>query len=533
MTNSIAELENAQCIFIIGSNTTEAHPLIATRIMRAKEKRAKVIVADPRKIHIAHYADIHVSQKLGTDVALINGIMHIILNEGWQAQDYIESRTENFEELKKTVMDYPPEKVAEITGVSVQDLRAVAESYAKAASASIVYAMGITQHTTGVDNVKSLANLAMLCGKVGFESCGVNPLRGQNNVQGACDMGALPNVYPGYQRVDDEEIGKKFEAAWERQLSRKPGLTIMDMMHGIEKGSIRALYVMGENPVVSDPNRAHVEEVLQKLEFLVVQDIFLTETAHYAHVVLPGVSFAEKDGTFTNTERRVQRVRKAIEPIGESLPDWKIICSLAKQMNYSMAYESASGIQDEIMRVTPSYGGISYDRLDGQGLQWPCPNTEHPGTRFLHKEKFTRGRGLFAAIDYKPPVEVSDNEFPLMLTTGRNFVHYHTGTLTRLSPSLDEEQKEGYVELNPADAEKYDLINGSKVRVISRRGAIEIRPEITTRVPAGTVFIPFHFAEAAANALTIDALDPVAKIPELKVCAVKIERINEGESVNR
>ena len=525
MTNSIAELEDSKCIFIIGSNTSEAHPLIANRILRAKAKGGKIIVADPRKIHIAFYADIHVRQNLGTDVALLNGIMNIIISNGWQAREYIEARTENYAALQDSAVNYPPEKVSQITGVSVQDLNAIAEAYAKAPSASIVYAMGITQHTTGVDNVKSLANLAMLCGRVGAESCGVNPLRGQNNVQGACDMGALPNVYSGYQRVDDEEIGKKFDAAWGAQLSRKPGLTLMDIMHAIEGGQVRALYIMGENPVVSDPNRAHVESVLKKVEFLVVQDIFMTETAQYAQVILPGVSFAEKDGTFTNTERRVQRVRKAIEPVGNARSDWQIICSLSGMIGYPMHYNDAGEIQDEIKSVTPSYGGITYERLDGDGLQWPCPTSEHPGTKYLHKERFTRGRGLFSAIDFKPPAEASDNEFPLMLTTGRNFVHYHTGTLTRQSKSLDDEQKEGYAEINPLDAQKYGISMRDRIKVVSRRGAIEIKPEITGRVPEGTLFIPFHFAEAAANALTIDALDPVAKIPEYKVCAVRIEKV--------
>ncbi len=526
MTNSIAELEDARCIFVIGSNTTEAHPLIATRIMRAKQRGAQLIVADPRKIHLAHFADIYVRQRLGSDVALINGIMHIIITEGWQAHEYIAERTENFEELKKTVLNYPPDRVSQITGVAAADLHAIAKAYALSASSSIVYAMGITQHTTGVDNVKSLANLALLCGKVGYEACGVNPLRGQNNVQGACDMGALPNVYPGYQRVDDEEIANKFEAAWGRPLSRKPGYTIMEMMHGIEEGKVKGMYIMGENPVLSDPNQAHVESALKKLAFLVVQDVFLTETAQYAHVVLPSVSFAEKDGTVTNTERRVQRVRKAIEPVGASRPDWQIISLLATKMGYPMTYHDPCAIQEEIRTVTPSYAGISYARLNGQGLQWPCPHEEHPGTTFLHKDRFTRGKALFTAIEYKPPVETADNAYPFMLTTGRTFVHYHTGTLTRRSQSLEQEQPEGYVEIHPVDARKYGVTENKKVRVVSRRGAIDIWPLITTRVPAGTVFIPFHFVEAAANALTNDALDPLAKIPEYKVCAVNIENID-------
>jgi formate dehydrogenase alpha subunit len=525
MTNSIDELEDADCIFVIGSNTTEAHPLIATRIIRAKEKGAKLVVADPRTIQLSHSADVSVHQRLGTDVALINGIMNVILSEGWEDREYISSRTEGFEELKKVISKYDPKTVSGITGIREEDIRKIAELYARSRKSSIVYAMGITQHTTGVDNVKSLANLSLLCGKVGIESGGVNPLRGQNNVQGACDMGGLPNVYSGYQAVGDENIAKKFEEAWQVSLPRKPGMTIMEMFKGAEEGRIKAMYIIGENPMVSDPNLGHVEHALKSLQFLVVQDMFLTETARLADVVLPSVSFAEKDGTFTNTERKVQRVRKAIEPLREARPDWQIICELSIRMGYPMTYSNPSEIMDEVARLTPSYGGISYDRLEVNGLQWPCLNKEHPGTKFLHKDKFTRGLGLFSPIEYKPPAELSDEEYPLMLTTGRSFVHYHTGTMTRNSPSLQSEQEEGYVEIHPEDAEKLG-IGEEIVTVISRRGTITIRSKITKRVEKGTVFIPFHFVEAAANMLTNDALDPVAKIPEYKVCAVRIEKSN-------
>jgi predicted molibdopterin-dependent oxidoreductase YjgC len=380
MTNSIAELEEAKCIFIIGSNTSEAHPLVANRILRAKQKGSKVIVADPRKIHIAHYADIYVRQRLGSDVALLNSIMHVIITEGWEAKDYITSRTEDFDKLKETVMNYPPEKGEQITGISQTDIKAIAEAYAKAESASIVYAMGITQHTTGVDNVKSLANLAMLCGRVGVESGGVNPLRGQNNVQGACDMGALPNVYTGYQKVGDEEVAKKFEQAWNAPLSRKPGYTIMEMMHGIEDGKVRALYVLGENPIVSDPNVKHLEEVFKKVEFLVVQDIFFTETARYAHVVLPGASFAEKDGTYTNTERRVQRVRKGIEPLGESWPDWKIIT----MAEYDMTDLKVPAFNGHVpLRSTPEQNFCTKTVFQRERVSLPRLSTNHPQKRMM------------------------------------------------------------------------------------------------------------------------------------------------------
>ena len=426
MTNSIAELEDTKCIFIIGSNTSEAHPLIATRILRAKEKGAKLIVADPRKIQIASYADCHVQQRLGSDVALINGMMNIILKEGWEDKEFISERTEGIDALREMVEKFTPEKVEAISGVKEQDLRKIAELYAKSEVSSIVYAMGITQHISGVDNVKSLANLAMMCGNMGKEGGGVNPLRGQNNVQGACDMGALPNVFPGYQKVGDEKVTEKFEKDWNVKLSRKPGLTITDMFPAIEEGRLKALYVLAENPMLSDPDLKHVKKALSALDLLIVQDLFLTETAQLAQVYLPGVSFAEKDGTFVNTERRVQRIRKVIEPLGESRSDLKIIQELSAKMGYPMEYEDPSQVQEEIARLTPSYGGITYSRIENDGLQWPCPNEDHPGTVYLHKDKFTRGLGLFHAVDYVPPDELPDEEYPLALTTGRIFAHFHT-----------------------------------------------------------------------------------------------------------
>ena len=525
MTNSIDEIENANCIFVIGSNTTEAHPLVARRIFRAKQKGAFLIVADPRRIQLAHYADIYIRQRPGTDVALLNGMMNVIISQGWEAKDYIKERTEGFEEFKKTIEKYPLDKVSSITGVPQDKIKEAAKAYATSKASTIIYAMGITQHISGVDNVKSLANLAMLCGKVGIESGGVNPLRGQNNVQGACDMGALPNVYPGYQRVDNEDVAKKFEDAWGVKLSRKPGLTLMEMMDAIIDGKVKALYIMGENPLLSDPNSRHLEEALRKVEFLLVQDIFLTETARYAHVVLPGVSFVEKDGIFTNTERRAQRVRKAIEPVGDSKPDWEIICLLSEKMGYPMKYSSPEEIQKEIASLTPSYAGIVYERIEKEGLQWPCPALDHPGTKFLHKDKFARGKGLFHKVEYKPPAEVPDDTYPFSLTTGRTFVHYHTGTMTRRSPSLHSEMEDAYVEINPDDAKELGIVQGETIKVTSRRGEISLKAKFTNKVDKKSLFIPFHFAEAAANVLTNDALDPIAKIPEYKICAVKVEKI--------
>jgi formate dehydrogenase alpha subunit len=525
MTNSLPELADAKCIFIIGSNTTENHPIAAKWIMRGREKGAKIIVVDPRATQMAFLADIAVQHRLGTDVALINGLMHIILKEGWHDKAYVDERTEGFEALAAKLEDYPPDKVAEITGVDAATLRQMAEMFAKNKPASIVYCMGITQHTTGVDNVKDLANLAMLTGNVGVASGGVNPLRGQNNVQGACDMGGLPNVFTGYQPVADEAANKKFSEAWGRPLSNKPGLTILDMFTAIEAGKIKALYIVGENPLVTDPDLRHVEAALKHLDVFIVQDIFLTQTAKNATIVLPGTSFAEKDGTFSNTERRVLLVRQAIPPVGDSRPDWMIVQDLSTRVGYPMHYDSPEAIFEEMKSLTPSYAGMTYARLAGNGLQWPCPTAEHPGTVFLHKDRFSRGKGAFTAIDYKAPAEVVDGAYPMWLSTGRSFAHYHSGSMTRVSPTLNQEVPEGYVEISPTDAKSMAIKDGERIKVSSRRGEIQIKARISGKVNRGVVFIPFHFAETAANVLTNSAYDPVAKIPEYKVCAVKVEKL--------
>jgi formate dehydrogenase alpha subunit len=526
MTNSIEEIERADCVFIIGSNTSVAHPLIATRVYRAKARGAKVIVADPRKIPIVLQSDLHLRQNLGTDVALINGLMHIILKKGWQDQAFVEERTEKFEELKGVVEKYSPEKVSEITGISVPDLERAAEVYAKAERATILYTMGITQHTTGVDNVKSLANLSMLTGNVGKESTGVNPLRGQNNVQGACDVGGLPNVYTGYQAVTDPAARQKFEEAWGAKLPEKVGLTATEMFPAVLDGRVKGMIILGENPVVSDPDSHHIEKALRALDFLLVIDIFPTPTSELAHVVLPGAAFAEKEGTFTNTERRVQMVRKAVEPPGDSKPDWQIIQELSSHFGYPMDYESPRAVMEEIARLTPSYGGIAYDRLQGDGLQWPCPNPEHPGTKFLHEGRFSRGKGLFTPIEYKPAAETPDEDYPFQLTTGRVHVHFHTGTMTRNSPSLDRETKECFLQMNPEDAQELGIIDNGLVRVQSRRGAVETKVKLTPSVSKKVVFMPFHFIESRANLLTNPVFDPIAKIPEFKVCAVNVEKVD-------
>jgi formate dehydrogenase alpha subunit len=523
MTNSIDEIEYTDLILATGTNTTENHPVIGAKVKRATKRSAKLIVIDPREIDLVKYADIWLRQNPGTDVAVINGLINVIIAEGLYAKEYVKDRTEGFDALKKVVEKYTSAYVEKISGIPAEDLKKAARMYAHADRASILYAMGITQHISGTDNVKSMANLSMLCGNVGIEGGGVNPLRGQNNVQGACDMGGLPNVYPAYQQVANEDVRKKFEAAWNAQLSPKVGLTIMEMMDAAGKGTIKALYIMGENPMLSDPDLQHVKKELKKLDLMIVQDLFMTETAQLADVVLPVASFAEKDGTFSNTERRVQRIRQAVEAPGEAKADWEVICGISNKMGYAMNYASAKEIFEEVAKVTPSYAGISYERLEKGGIQWPCPTPEHQGTKFLHKDKFSRGLGLFTAIEYIAPNEMPDKQYPFLLSTGRVLYHYHTGTMTTRSEGLSERCPESLVEINPADAEKMKISEGQKVKVTSRRGTVEAKATITKKSAPGSIFMNFHFADASVNLLTNPALDPIGKIPEYKVCAVKVE----------
>ncbi len=524
MTNSIDEIEYTDLILATGTNTTENHPVIGAKVKRAVRRHGtKLIVIDPRRIDLVKYADIWLRQKPGTDVAVINGLMNVILAEGLEDKPYIAERTEGFDALKAMVAKYTPEYVEKISGVPAEDLRKAARMYAAAQRASILYAMGITQHISGTDNVKSCANLSMLCGNVGIEGGGVNPLRGQNNVQGACDMGALPNVYPAYQQVANDDVRRKFEAAWGAALSPKPGLTIMEMMAAAGQGKIKAIYIMGENPLLSDPDLHHVKKELEKLDLLVVQDIFLTETAAIADVVLPSASFAEKDGTFSNTERRVQRVRKALEPPGEAKSDWEILCGISNRFGYPMNYTSAREIFEEVAQVTPSYAGITYKRIEREGIQWPCPTSEHKGTKFLHKDKFSRGLGLFSAIEYIAPAELPDQDYPFLMTTGRVLYHYHTGTMTRRAKGPSERYPASLVEINPVDADKLNIADGQDVLVASRRGEVKAKAQITEKSAPGTIFMNFHFTDTPVNVLTNPALDPVGKIPEYKVCAVKLQ----------
>jgi len=523
MTNSQEDVEQSDVIFVIGSNTSEQHPLIARRIIKAANAGAKLIDADPREIPLCEYATVYLQHRPGTDVALLNAMMNVIITEGLNDEKFINERTEGFESLKETVLMYTPEKASVITGVPEEKIVEAARLFGKAASASIFFSMGITQHTTGVDNVKSCANLAMLTGNMGRPGTGVNPLRGQNNVQGACDMAALPDYLPGYQSPQNGDVRERFREVWGVEPPMETGLTLTEMVNHCGE-RIKAIFVMGENPMLSDPDLNHAEEQLRSLDFLSVSDIFMSETAELADVVLPACSFAEKDGTYTATDRRVQRVRKAVEPIGDSKPDWWIIQELSRRMGYDMSYGSPLEIMDEVALVAPIYGGVSFSRLESEDLRWPCRDAGHPGTRILHQGRFSRGRGVFHAVEYRPPAEEPDDDYPYTLTTGRLLFHWHTGTMTRRSETLTDQVNEAYMEINPVDAEALGIEEEDTVRVSSRRGSIELKADVTPRIRPGTVFIPFHYAEAAANRLTNNALDPDAKIPEYKVCAVKIEK---------
>jgi formate dehydrogenase major subunit len=532
MTNSIADIVDADVLLVTGSNTTEAHPVIALQMKKAVRKHgAKLLLIDPRQIELAEFAHLHIRHKPGTDVALFNAMAHVIVNQGLQNKEFIAQRTEGFAEFAQCISNWSPKRAESITGVPAQQIVEAARLYATAEAASIFWAMGITQHVSGTDNVKALANLAMLCGHVGRPGTGLNPLRGQNNVQGACDMGGLPNVFPGYQPVADEAVRARFAAGWQIPidvLSPTPGLTVTEIIDGALSGRVKGIFIMGENPMLSDPDLSHVEESLRQVEFLAVEDIFLNETGQMADVVLPGVCFAEKDGTFTNTERRVQLVRKALAAPGAARPDWEILTELAQRLGAAWSYGGAAEIFDELATLTPQYAGMSHARLEKGGLQWPCPAVDHPGTPILHVGKFVRGLGKFTPIEYVAPPELPDAEYPFVLSTGRVLFHWHGGTLTRRSPGLDELAPEAEVEIHPADAEKCGVEEGALVRVRSRRGEISARARITTRSPQGMIFMSFHYAEAATNILTAANIDPVAKIPEYKVTAVHIEPIVEA-----
>jgi formate dehydrogenase alpha subunit len=526
MTNSIDCIDRADLIFVIGSNTTEQHPLIGSRIINAARNGVRLIVADNRIIRLARHADMHLRHRNGSDVALLMAMMNVIISEGLEDRGFIDSRTEGYSELAESVREWTPEHAAPFTGLTAAEIADAARLYAKAGSAMIFFSMGITQHTHGVDNVRCIANLAMLTGNLGKEGAGVNPLRGQNNVQGGCDMGALPDLYSGYQKVSEPSVREKFEKVWGGgALPDTPGYPLTLAMNAAAGGAIKGMFFMGENPVISDPDQAHASAALKSLELLVVQDIFLTETAQLADVVLPAACFAEKDGTFTNTERRIQLLKKAVDPPGEARADWEIICGLAAVAGHDgMKYESTADIMAEIASLTPIYAGVSHNRLSAAGLQWPCPDAAHPGTSILHRGSFSRGKGRFAPVAYRRSAETPDDEFPFLLTTGRTYFHWHTGTMTRRTHLLDREERRAFVEMNPDDAAQLGIRDGGEATLTSRRGEITVFAKLTEIVPPGVLFMPFHFAEGAANALTNNELDPESHIPEFKVSAVRVRR---------
>jgi formate dehydrogenase alpha subunit len=529
MTNSVAEIAENEAMFVIGSNTTENHPVIGLRMKEAVANGAKLIVADPRKIPLVKFATLWLRHRPGTDSTLLNSIMNVILAEGLEDKKFITDKTEGYEEFVKSLENFTPEYGEEITSVPAEDIKKAARIYASAKNAGIYYAMGITQHVMGTNNVCAIGNLAMVTGNVGIPAAGVNPLRGQNNVQGACDMGGLPNVYPGYQKVDVPAIKEKFEKAWDKSLSGKIGLPATEMTGAMLDGSLKGMYIFGENPALSDPNTTHSVKAFSALDFLVVQDIFMTETAQLADVVLPGTTFAEKEGTFTSSERRVQRVRKAIDSPGAAKLDLDIIDQIYKRVSGEGALDeapNASDLFDEAASLWPGIAGMSYDRLEKESLQWPCPTADHPGTKYLFEESFPRegGKALFTPVPFVASDELPDKEYPYVLTTGRELFHYHTGTMTRRSAGLNAIAPEAFVEVNPADADVLGIANGEKLTVSSRRGSIKLKARVSKIVPPNVVFIPFHYREAAANLLTSDAMDPICKIMEAKVCAVKLEK---------
>ena len=529
MTNSIEELAGTDLLLVAGSNTTEAHPVISLRMKRAVRNGAKLIVIDPRKIELTKWATRHLQINIGTDIPLFNAFAHVMIKEGLYDREYVEKRTEGFQELAKHVEFYTPEYASEICGVSANEIIDTAREYAEASGkAAICYTLGITEHSCGSHNVQSIANLGMLGGNFGKLNAGVNPLRGQNNVQGASDSGALPTDLPGYQKIERPGVREKFEAAWGSELPKRRGITKITAMNQMLRGRVRGVYIMGENTVISDPNTNHAQAALEATDFIVVQDIFMTDTAKLADVVLPAASFAESDGTFANSERRVQRVRPAIKPVGESRTDVDILLDVMKRFGVSQNLNTSSDVWDEMRRLAPILTGISYERLDNEGgIQWPCPSEDHPGTQYLHKDEMDSGiPGYFAPVDHIPPAEKTDSEYPIILTTGRRRSTYHTGTQTGRASGFGLLVPSEMAEINPDDADQLELSDGEIVTIASRRGSVEVPIKITDKSPHGTIFMSFAFPELTqTNRLTSDAYDFITETPEFKACAVRIDKL--------
>ena len=533
MTNSIGEIRDTDFLFIIGSNTSEAHPIIAMEMKRAAKRGALMVVADPRRIWMSSIADRHLMLKPGTDVWLLNAMANVIISEGLTDPTFIERNTEHFDEVVKAVADYTPEKAEEVTGVPAEDIRWTARKYATTRRAGIYYTLGITEHSHGTDNVYALSNLVLMTGHLGMRSAGLNPLRGQNNVQGANDAGATPIYYPGYQRVEDPKVRAKFEKLWGVELSPDPGMNLNVMMKAAG-GSIKGMFVMGEDILLSEPNVSRLEEAMNGVEFLVMQDIFMNETARFADVILPAACFVEKDGTFTNSERRVQLVRKGVEPPPGVLADWEILVKLANAVGADWDYSHPSEVYDEMAQTTPYFAGISHKRIDerGEGLQWPCPDDDHPGTPFLHKGGVLRGKGQFQGVAYRPSLELADEQYSLVLSTGRTLYHYNAATQTRRDPGLDEKQPDPFIEITPRDAKRRGIEHGDWVEVATRRGRVECRAIVSRQVRRGCIWMPLHYAEARANLLTVDAGDPVTQTAEYKVCAAEVRKLRASETTN-
>ncbi|MCX7705628.1 MAG: formate dehydrogenase subunit alpha [bacterium] len=526
MTNSLKEIEEfSDCIILTGTNVSETQPVTSYKIRKAVQRGARLIVIDPKEIEIARFAEIYVQQIPGTDVMLFNGIAKVILDEHLFNENFIKEHVEGFEEFREFMKRFNLDQVEQITGVSKETIRKIAQIYSRSNSSVIVWAMGITQHTTGTDNAFTLSNLALLTGQIGKPGAGLCPLRGQNNVQGACDMGALPNFLPGYQKIEHQSIRKKFEGKWGVELSEKPGLTIIEIFSAIHDGQIKGLYIMGENPLISDPDINFTREALEKVDFLVVQDIFLTETAKYADIIFPAACSFEKEGTFTNTERRIQKINPCVNPPGDAKPDWLILSELAKQFNFDWKYRSPGEIMEEIAELTPIYTGVNYERLSKQSLQWPCPEISHPGTCTLHTKGFPIEKAKLKCVNFLKPFEIPDDEFPFVLTTGRILFEYHTRTMTGRVNGLKKISGTPYCEINYKDAKRLLIKEGQLIKLVSRRGEIMVRVKVSKKIMCGTIFMPFHYGESAANVLTHHHLDPIAKIPEFKICAVRIEKL--------
>jgi formate dehydrogenase alpha subunit len=542
MSNTASQVIKNDVFMVVGSNTTENHPIIALQMKEAVMKHgAQMIVVDPRRIELVDFAVLWLPLKPGTNVPLLSAMAQVIVKENLVNWEFVNRRTEGMDDFVTSLEKFTPEYAESISGVPAENIRRAARLYASAKNAAIYWGMGISQLSHGTASALALIHLAFLTGHIGRDGTGLNPLRGQNNVQGASDMGAMPFHYPGYMRVDNDENAQKWERAWNIEpggLSRKLGLTTTEILSNAHPGGVRALYIMGENPMMSEPNLNETRRHIEQLEFLVSQDIFINESGAFADVFLPAVPFAEKDGTFSNTDRRVQRVRTAHPPRGLARPDWQIICDLALRLESRLGrptakwtYAHPKEILREMADVNPDYAGVTYERIEKVGIIYPVPDLSHPGTPTLFTEDFPRGRGKFIPLDYVPVMEEPDDEYPFILTTGRVLEHWHGGTMTRHS-ALDEAYPEARVEIHPADADIHGIRDGQAVRVSSRRGEVVVRATVTEKTTVGVVFLPFHFHEAAANLLTNDALDPQAKIPEYKACAVQVFPARDADLKN-